>query len=128
MTLGVERVDEITRLIDEALSGYETQAAGDVWYDDDMAQWVHDDDLDLDPDVTPEIDWPAVQAAARSAMDALPRLFDQIATVISEAMKGLVEFAVANRAAIQAGLHGDKSNNWTDRAVYTWVQAKGRQR
>jgi hypothetical protein len=29
---GTAKVDQITALIDEALSGYETQRAGDVWY------------------------------------------------------------------------------------------------
>ena len=37
MTREPGRVDEILALIDEALSGYETQRAGDDWYDPDAA-------------------------------------------------------------------------------------------
>ena len=48
---GTAKVDRITALIDEALSGYETQRAGDVWYPEpsDREAWQRVIDLFIGP-------------------------------------------------------------------------------
>lgn len=96
---GVDRVDTITAFIDEALSGYETQRAGDYWYDGD------DDDL-------PQVNyrWTGEQLIADTGG---PYGGDPIilSFATSPALRGVI---TKDTDPLRL------SNNWADRAFWAW--------
>lgn len=94
---GVELVDEITGRIDAALSGYETQRAGDRWYGGSL------------PEERTEADW----AALVSAIAAVGVTADEVLAGIAEVLRPLVDLFPA------LGLP-PPSNDWAVRACKWW--------
>ena len=106
---GTELVDDITARIDAALSGYETQQAGDTWYAAEgdrpmMATSVRDEVLQQLREQLPTSE--EIEAAVRVIRDGVVPALQETGQLLLDAFRPLYEGLTADRERQLAILDG----------------------